>query len=204
MDRNRRVACHECDALLVFPALKEGQSLVCSRCKQRQFSLRKNALNTTISYSICAFVALMLAVSFPFLSFSASGQARTINLLQASSEMFEQGFYAIGALVFLFILMLPALYLGCLLLLTLSVSAKTNLMSPVFLGRVMSFILPWAMAEVFIVGTLVALIKIVELADIVIGTSFWAFICFVVLFTLICNIANKHQIWQWVDRANQR
>lgn len=74
-------------------------------------------------------------------------------------------------------------------------------MFPVLLGRLMSYFLPWVMAEVFIVGVLVALIKIIEMADIVLGFSFWAYILFVIFFTLTANIANRHQLWEWIENA---
>lgn len=59
---------------------------------------------------------------------------------------------------------------------------------PFYLPRLFTLVkalLPWSMAEIFLVGTLVSLIKITELADVSIGLSFYAFIGFSA-FTALC------------------
>ena len=55
------------------------------------------------------------------------------------------------------------------------------------------------MTEVFLIGVLVALIKIIAMANIVMGISFWAYILFTVLFVYISNIVDPHRLWGWID-----
>ncbi len=142
-----------------------------------------------------------MANSFPFLSFEAQGQDRTISLIESAYELFSRGFVFLAAMVYAFILLFPLLYLCCLLAILIPIKMGVKPIFPVFLGRLMSFFLPWIMAEVFIVGVLVALVKVIELADIILGVSFWAYITFVVLFTFTASVANRHQLWQWISDA---
>jgi paraquat-inducible protein A len=186
-----------------LPDVQENQSLLCPGCGAKQFTKYKHPLDYGISFGLSALILLIMANSFPFLSFEAQGNVRTITLLQSSNDLFTEGFVFLAVLVYAFVMLLPMLYL--LLLLALIIPLKLGL-KPLFavhIGRLLGLFLPWIMVEVFIVGVLVALIKVIELADIVMGFSFWAYLGFAVLFTLTANIANRHQLWDWIDRAKR-
>lgn len=203
MQANSKIACHDCDLLITVPEMEENHSLICPGCNSKQFTKYKRPLDYSISFALSAIIMLFMANSFPFLSFEAQGQVRTITLIQASNEMYMQGFFVLAALVYGFILLLPILYLLSLLALLIPLKLGLKPLMPVFIGRLMGFFLPWIMAEVFIVGVLIALIKVVELADIIIGFSFWAYVGFVVFFTLTASIANRHQLWDWIENAKR-
>jgi paraquat-inducible protein A len=203
MQANSSIACHDCDLLITIPEMEENQSLICPGCHSKQLTKFKRPLDYSISFALSALIMLFMANSFPFLSFEAQGQIRTITLIQASNEMYAQGFVMLALLVYGFILLFPIIYLVSLLTLLIPIKIKLKPLMPVFIGRLMGYFLPWIMAEVFIVGVLVALIKVIELADIIIGFSFWAYVGFVVFFTLTANIANRHQLWEWIDHAKR-
>jgi paraquat-inducible protein A len=198
----KQQACHECDLLITLPnKLEDNQSLLCPRCKHVQWTKHKNPIDKTLAISLTALMLLIIANAFPFLSFEAQGQARSITLIQASNELAAQGFYLLAFLVYVFVLLFPAIYLACLLALALPIKLGIPAPMGIMLGRTLSYLLPWIMTEVFIVGVLVALIKIIELADIVFGIAFWAYIVFVICFLTCSNVANKHQIWSWISHG---
>jgi paraquat-inducible protein A len=201
MKANSQIACHDCDLLIVVPEMADNHSLICPGCKTKQFTKYKNPLDYTIAFASAALIMLFLANSFPFLSFEAQGQSSTITIVEASYRLALEEFYLIAGLVYAFVILLPFIYLVSLLLLLLPIKLRKKPFKPIILGRIMSFFLPWIMAEVFIVGVLVALIKIIELADIILGFAFWAYIVFVICFTFTANVANRHQLWQWIDDA---
>ena len=59
---------------------------------------------------------------------------------------------------------------------------------------------PWSMAEIFVIGTGVALVKIAGLASISFGPAFWAF-CALIIVTVLKNIyMSKWAIWEAIDR----
>lgn len=203
MRANSEIACHDCDLLITIPEMEENQSLICPGCHSKQLTKYKRPLDFSISFALSAIILLFLANNFPFLSFEAQGQNRTITLVQASNEMYSQGFLLIALLVYGFILLFPLIYLFSLLALLIPIKLGLKPFMPVFIGSLMGFFLPWIMVEVFMVGVLVALIKIMELADIIFGFSFWAYLGFVIFFTLTANIANRHQLWDWIENARR-
>ena len=200
-DRSNRVfACHECDLLIERDLVcANNQSIYCPRCKSRLSSGHRNPLDTVIALSLTGIIVLLMANSFPFLAFEASGQSRSINLFSAALELANHNFPGLALLVLGFIIILPMLYLLGLLYLTLPVKLGWQREPPILVGRLLDHLLPWAMAEVFLIGVLVALIKVVEMATIILGLSFWAYILFSVIFIYVSNIVDHHRLWVWVE-----
>ncbi len=195
-------ACHDCDLLIKLPEHVAGhQKVSCPRCRKRVLSGHKNPVDYVLALSCSAIIILLMANSFPFLSFSAQGQSQTMSLFQASAELFQQGFYLLSILVFCFIIFLPFVYLILLVLLLLPMKWGKKRVSSVHLGKLISGLLPWVMAEVFMVGVLVALIKIVAIASVVLGISFWAYIIFTLLFVYIASVVDNKRLWTWVEHG---
>lgn len=193
------MACHECDLLIdLHEQLADDRVVCCPRCHHQISSGQKNALDKVLALSLTATIVLIFANSFPFLAFEAKGQSRSINLIQTVLELFVQGYPVLSILMFCFIILLPLAYLLLLLFLTLPIKLGIQRSPPIMLGRVIDALLPWAMAEVFLIGVLVALIKVVAIAHIILGISFWAYILFTILFLLISNIVDSHRLWHWV------
>ncbi|WP_251360213.1 paraquat-inducible protein A [Kangiella sp. TOML190] len=197
------IACHECDLLIDLPAdFKQKQSYSCPRCQHKIANGHANPEDYTIALSLAALIALTIANFFPFMSMDAGGQVRSITLAQASTELFYGGYYLLAILIICFIMLLPAVYL--ILLLTLLVPLKFSIKRepPVLIGRFIGWLLPWTMAEVFLIGVLVSLIKLVSLAHITMGISFWAYVAFVIFFTYILGLVDKQKLWRWVWDRN--
>lgn len=203
MEPNSVIACDHCDLLIDVPKMADNQSLICPACLSKQFTTHHHPLDYSISFGMSALLLLIMANSFPFLSFEAQGQIRTITLLQASQDLFQQGFGFLAALVSAFMLVLPLLYLILLLALIIPIKLQLKPLFKVAIGRLLGQLLPWIMAEVFIVGVLIALIKVIDIADIIVGFSFWAYVAFAILFTLTANIASKQQVWHWIEHAKR-
>ena len=61
---------------------------------------------------------------------------------------------------------------------------------------------PWAMLEVMILGILVALIKIAELATVAPGIGMYAVAGLVVLFAAIMTTFDPREVWKRVEWAD--
>jgi len=196
------IACHECDQLIAMPeVLERNQSLICPRCHSKQLTNYANSLDHSIAFSLTALILLVIANSFPFLTFESQGQVRTITLVEASYDLYLEGFYLLAMLVYAFVVFIPVFYLVAVLILLIPIKLKLRPPFAVFIGKTVSLALPWAMTEVFFVGVLVALIKVMELANILFGISFWAYAGFVLFFTAASNVASKRQLWRWIEDA---
>lgn len=197
------IACPHCDNLMQLPRqLLPKQEVYCPRCNSFLFEQHRFGTQQSLAYSLCALILLLISIYFPFLTLDASGQIRTISLFEASLDLYLQGFWFLAILVLMFIIVVPVLYLSLLVTLLMARRHLFSYRVAVRCAKALSYMTPWAMADVFIVGVLVALIKVIELADIVMGISFWAYMAFAIVFVVTTQIANTYQLWAWVEEIN--
>nr|WP_245662973.1 paraquat-inducible protein A [Endozoicomonas arenosclerae] len=130
-----------------------------------------------MSFSLSGLVFLFLSLVFPFLSLQSHGIVQTVTLPSAIFMIWQSGYGLLSLILTVFTLLLPAII--CLSMLygllpyRLGGSAfpgTSGLMHCVMRMQ------QWSMAEVFIIGVLVSLIKLSSLADIQMGSSFWCYI----------------------------
>lgn len=202
---NEITACHECDLLIELPEkVEQSKAVHCPRCSHKLTSGHQNPIDYVLAISFAALSILIIANFFPFMAFEASGQYRSITLAQASFVLYEQGFHVLSVLILLFIILLPATYLCAVIALVLPIKMQWKRNSPINLGVFIGWLLPWSMAEVFLIGVLVSLIKLVSLANIFMGIAFWSYVIFTILFTYLATIIDPYKLWHWVEWGNNR
>lgn len=148
-----------------------------------------------MALALAALIALMVAVSFPFISFTVSGISNRIELTQTATTLI--GFHqpAVAIAIIMTIVVLPAIYLLGVLWLQFGLLRDDPLPFSRDIARSLSHLTPWMMADVFIIGALVSLIKIAGLADVELGTSFWAYCAFALL--LLMTTQSIDADWMW-------
>ena len=55
---------------------------------------------------------------------------------------------------------------------------------------------PWTMAEIFMVGVVVSLVKISSLATLTVGLAFWSLLALIAVTTLISVVLCRDTVWQ--------
>ncbi len=94
------MACHECDLLVAVPALASGQKAYCPRCNYLLAAHRPHAQAMTFAFAVSGLLFLALSTIFPFLGFSASGQERTVTLLQSILILATEDLPSLAAIIF--------------------------------------------------------------------------------------------------------
>jgi paraquat-inducible protein A len=92
------------------------------------------------------------------------------------------------------VLILPAFVLIGLLYLLVPLSLNLRPTKAKWVIKALFMILPWTMAEIFLIGVLVSLIKIISMADVGLGLSFYAYLLFTVSMTVTLLYVDKHQL----------
>ncbi|QCO57206.1 paraquat-inducible protein A (plasmid) [Pseudorhodobacter turbinis] len=199
-DLSDLVACPVCDTLHRFSAIPQGGRGTCKRCHHILATPRPNAMTRIVMLAITATILMMAAISFPFLTIETHGlrqQASVIDTILAYSEG----------------LMVPLSLAMAALIVVLPLTRLTAILytvAPMALGhhpvrgaarafRIAEHLKPWAMAEVFIVGVAVALVKVGGLATLTIGPAFWAFAALVLITILQDNFMSSLIIWKTLE-----
>lgn len=199
VSRRRLRVCHECDLLLALPRLKTGEKAVCPRCEHTLVRRQSNPAERSLALVIATLITLALSVAFPFLSFNISGIGNRIELTETASTLIGLHQPLVALCVLLTVIILPAVYLLSLLWLCLGIIRGQPLPKSRQLARTLGHITPWMMADVFVIGTLVSLIKIIGMADIELGMSFWTFCAYALLLLLTTQSVDRDWLWFYLD-----
>lgn len=181
--------------------MPENTAARCARCGTVLFAPRSRAIEQLVALSLAALVLMVIAVSFPFLSMSASGFSSKASVFDTISA-FAGGMMAPLSLAIAgFIVLLPVLRLCALIYAVWPLMFKrppTRGAATAF--RLASRLKPWSMAEIFMLGVAVALVKMAGMASIVFGPAFWAFGLLVVLVTAMDVMMCERTIWRLLGK----
>ncbi|MFB2857746.1 paraquat-inducible protein A [Aeromonas hydrophila] len=188
-------ACEECDLLVPATTLAVGEASSCPRCGHTLSRHLPEQERRPIAYGFAAIIMFVLSNSFTFMSFSAKGVGQEMTFLQCITTLVDQGYLFLGAVLSLTLIGLPLVYIGSIMLVLWRVDKDLHSNALRSLGRLLCRIKPWLMVDVFLIGVLISLVKLMGMADIKMGLSFWAFVGYTVL--LIKMISSLDRMWLW-------
>jgi paraquat-inducible protein A len=193
------IACQNCDLLLSVAPLQDGETASCPRCGH--FLTRKliDPYGRVISFTIAAIILLIMANSYIFLSFGASGLESVITLRETPGAVWKYGMPAVAVMVAAFIIVIPAIILALLLLLCIPLHEGRYRPWLTTMAKWVFLIQNWSMVEVFIIGVIVSLVKIAAMATVELGISFWAYAGFSICFTLAVSSLDRYQCWERIE-----
>lgn len=191
--------CEECDFINEIPPLQSGERFRCQHCDHVLVSAHQHVAARIIGAGLSSLLMLALAMSFSFLGFSSNGIERSVTLFDTLSVLLSQGYLVLGALISLALFIFPLVYLLSVLFLIWSFRHPHTLnLAQRYCLRWITVIQPWLMVDVFLVGVLVALVKMNSLADISFELSFWAFCGYVLLLLKTVTLVDKRWFWNQV------
>ena len=189
------IACHECDLLQREVELPPGGTARCRRCGARLYRRPKNSVDHTVAWLLAAAVLFLIANAFPLVSLDIGGQQTSATLHGAARALHDQGMTLVSALVFGTTIVAPGL--GIAVMLYLLVPLRFGRLAPGFipLARLVQTASPWGMLEVFMLGLIVALVKLAHLASVVPGVGLWAYAALMFAFIAAAGSYDSHRIW---------
>lgn len=200
--RPQRLGCIQCDLLVTLGELAEGERAKCPRCGHLLAAHTPGGLTRSLAYALAAAVLLAMANTFPFLALQASGLENVMTLPRAALEIYRDGYGAMAALVMGVIVVVPALMIGLLVALLTSLVRDRGAGWQVPAGRMLFWLTPWSMVEVFVIGVIVSLVKIGHMATVILGVSFWSYVAFALCFTLAMSSLDRLTVWEEIERCN--
>lgn len=204
-DLDDLVACPHCDTLHTAATLPEGTLARCSRCDAVLMTSRPEALVRILTLAVTAFILMIAAISFPFLDLDVAGAHNATSVIGTVLAFRDGLAMPLAVAVACFIIVLPLLRLVTIIyaLAPLVVGAEPFAKAKLAF-RLAEVLRPWSMAEIFMVGVAVALIKVAGLATVTIGPAFWAFTALVIVTALKDQQMCRYSIWETLDHAHPR
>ena len=177
----RSVACHECALIQRVPAAGAGDVIVCARCGAHLQRLTGERLGRLLPLTIAAAVLFVLTNSTPIVAIEIAGQQSSATIIDAIVALSAGGLGLIAALVILTTLVFPSFdlaVLACAAIASQQLRRSRTLTRALWLMHVLR---RWAMVEVFMLGVLVAVVKLAALARVLPGIGLWSLAGYIVI-----------------------
>ena len=193
------IICNECDTLQKAPSLPQGTNAQCSCCNSILYTNRPGGLDTPLALMTSSLVLFLLANLFPLLTLEIQGLSQTTTITGAALALFREEMELLALVVWITSVLLPGVIISSAVYVLLALRLSLNLPALRQLLLAISHIQPWGMMDVFMLGVLVALVKLSDTADILPGPGILAFGALVVLFAMATSRLDIRQMWNRLD-----
>jgi paraquat-inducible protein A len=192
------IACPECDLLQREPGSALSGTLTCRRCGATLARRVPRVLDATLSLMLACAVLFAIANAYPVMSLDLQGRHTEETLVGMSRALSEAGMTSVAVLVFVTVVLMPAVEIAALLymVLLLRLGIVPDALGPV--SRLLAAVRPWGMVEVFVLGALVAIGRLHNVADLDLHPAFWAIGALMFLLAVTDSIFDERALWQRV------
>ncbi len=192
-------ACPDCDLLVNCERKEPGYALYCPRCGCLLQKNTANSVEKSMAISLAGIFLFFPALLLPLLSFDVFGFSDSGHLLHSILHLFTSKFYFVACVVALSSAIFPLtiLCLGFTVAAALHFRIRSKWTAIFF--RTYLHLGEWAMVEVYLLGILVAIIKMITIAKIHFHIGFFCFIAMAVLIILLSTVIDKTYFWKKIE-----
>lgn len=198
------IVCPRCDATYELRKPEKGERAVCQRCHEVLIAPRKDAGLRIIAVSLAVVFLIIGAAIFPFLTIETTGTSNAVSIIDAVLAFSGGPMILLSLVTAALIIVIPLarmlLTIYVLLPLVLDRAPAPRAMQAFRLSEALR---PWSMAEIFVIGCAVALVKISDLATVGFGPAFWMFGILVVLVIAQDSFMCKWSVWNALEHPKR-
>lgn len=195
------VACQQCDALYDKPQLKQGQLAKCNRCGSMLIERKVDFIDRSFNWSLAGLMLMLPAILLPIMGVTLAGQFHQASLFDCILVLIDRGFFMVACLVFLFAIAVPIVRLAGAFY--ISYCFKFNKLKPSLLNffRAYHHLDHWAMLNVFMLGIVVSMYKLIDDTELSVNLGLLAFIFWLICSTMSTVALDQDCIWEKLEKT---
>ena len=197
--RSPIAVCEHCDAVHRRVFLPPRARAHCSRCGSVLYVARRTHLDGWLALTIAAAIAYLIANLNPIVEIQLRGESTRASLFDALFATWQSGAAPVAVLAALCAFVFPLVRIG----LELGVLAclQSGRRPPALRAAMhtLSAVRPWSMIEVFMLGVVVALVKLGGEATVIPGAGLAGFAALTILLTVLATF-DPDSLWENADR----
>lgn len=197
------IVCPACDLAHRHVGPPSNGRTQCARCRGPLQRPANASIDAAIALALCSLVFLLLGNAYPLVAMHVGGSSRGTTLIGAAVGLYAQGFESLAILVFLTTVVAPLLQILALLYVLVPLWRSRSAPGQNAVLRTLTRVRSWSFVEVFMLGALVALVRLSNFAHIAPGVALWS--CALLMFCLsaLTSITSPEQLWRWVERSRR-
>jgi len=195
-ERIGRIYCPDCGLAQRLPVLPRHSVAGCARCGATLLRRIPGGTNAALALALTALLLLFPANFLPLMTVSFEGAERQNLTINGLTSLWDGGYPSLGIVVGAFSVAAPTLWLAALVPSLILVLGRDR---PRWLGwlyRQAEWLRPWAMTEVYLLGSLVAYSRIKDVATVEVSTGGWCFVAFALTILGIDSVLDRSVVWQ--------
>jgi paraquat-inducible protein A len=203
MKTNNLIACRECDALQRDVPVPHGGIAECARCGAGLHRHEPHSLDLTLALVLAAAVVFAFANAYPLMGLDARGLRASATLLDTSLALQQRGMTSVAILVFATVIAMPLAHIAGMLYVLLPL--RLGFVPPrIHLAyRLVNAAQPWAMVDVFLLGALVSLVKLTQVARVDGEVGIYAVGGYVMLIAAAVSTFEPRALWRRVAELGE-
>ena len=200
---SRLLACPECDLLMRQAPLAPGQSAQCVRCGYVLHTRRRHVVERSLALVLAALLLFGPANFLPIMYLNLLGRVSSETVWSGVVSLYQGGMVGVAAIVFLCSMAVPLLKLLCQLFVLLSILSGRLRRPGILLYRGYHHLRDWGMLEVYLLGILVSMIKLRDMADLGFGFGLFCFVALLLVQLCLELVMSPEQIWEALDADDE-
>ena len=189
------IVCEGCDAVYLRKRLRRREVSHCARCGTELDRHAGDQSARVLPLTVASLILFAIANLFPIVEIELRGLTSETTLAGAVVVLSSEGMSVVALLVLATTILFPLLQLCILFYLLVPMARERRPAGFAVLVRILQSLRPWGMIEVFLLGVLVAIVKLSSLAQVVAGPALWAFMGLTVLLTAVLSF-NPRTFWE--------
>jgi len=195
--------CPECGLFQAVPTLRPGLIAECTRCGALLRRRRRDAIGTTLAFSITGLLLFAIAATTPLLGLRLAGQQRDTTLTSLPGAFEAQGIWQLALVVLATTLLAPLLKLGLTAGVLIGLQLEISPSTLAAMERWRKRLTPWAMIEVFLLGVFVAYTRLAALAEVQVGVALYALGGLMLVIVATDAWLDEHALWEAIGRQRR-
>ncbi|WP_213661772.1 paraquat-inducible protein A [Stutzerimonas stutzeri] len=190
------VACPECDLLMARPTLAHGQVAECARCGYELLRLRHRFVGPGLALVLAALLLYFPANFLPIMQLNLLGRVTDDTVWTGVLSLYRSDMQGIAFVVLLCSMVVPLLKLLCQFVVLLCVATRRAKSLGMLLYRTYHHLREWGMLEVYLLGILVSIIKLRDMAELSLGIGLACFAGLLVVQVWLELVMSPQQVWE--------
>jgi paraquat-inducible protein A len=197
------VLCPACDLAHRGSPQSVAERMQCVRCRALLQRPANAAIDTALALALSALVLLLVSNAYPLVIMHVNGSSRDTTLIGAALGLYAQGYASLALLVVTTLVVIPLLEISALLYVLIPLRGGRRALAQETVLRVITRVRPWSFMEVFMLGALVASVRLSNFAEVTTGISLWSCLLLMLCLSGLTNITSPEQLWSWVERSRR-
>lgn len=196
------LVCGDCGQVQSVVAISTEHEMRCYNCDGLLHEGHGRWIDIAIALTLTALGLFVIILFFPILTLEIGSQSQTVTILDGFWALMQRNNFILAALIITTLFLFPLFEIASLMYLLIPYYFNRRLRGQATILRWFNQAQSWSMLEVFLLGMVVASIKMADMAVLHLEVGSYALFCLVSILILANLKLDRMKFWSWINSNN--